>query len=128
MGKDIVRDLHGVYRTAIFVTNVLPTIPSLRLNRRSASSGRRLIVYPAPGGEVEAELFMPGSKGPVPGVVVCLGVVPAGVEHPQVRRLGDALARAGLATLLYWSPAMRDLRLDPGDIEGVAAAYRWLIA
>jgi dienelactone hydrolase len=59
--------------------------------------------------------------------VVCLGVVPFGVDHPQVPRLGAALARAGFATLLYWSPAMRDLRLDPEDVEGIAMAYQWMI-
>jgi hypothetical protein len=59
--------------------------------------------------------------------VVCLGVVPFGVDHPQVAILGKALARSGFAALLYWSPAMRDFRLDPEDIENIALAYRWLI-
>jgi hypothetical protein len=60
-------------------------------------------------------------------VVVCLGVVPFGVDHPQVPRLGEALARAGFATLLYWSPAMRDFRLDPADVEDIASAYESLL-
>jgi len=58
---------------------------------------------------------------------VCLGVVPFGVEHPQVAVLGRALARAGFAALMYWSPAMRDFRLDPEDIENISLAYDWLI-
>jgi dipeptidyl aminopeptidase/acylaminoacyl peptidase len=41
--------------------------------------------------------------------------------------LGNALARAGFAALLYWSPAMRDFRLDAEDIENISLAYRWLI-
>ena len=85
------------------------------------------VTYPAPGGPTAAELYLPGTKGKHPGILVCLGVVPDGVEHPQVARLGSALARAGFATLLFWSPAMRDLRLDPGDINGIAMAYQWLI-
>jgi hypothetical protein len=56
-----------------------------------------------------------------------LGVVPFGVDHPQVPVLGNALARAGLAALLYWSPAMRDFRLDPKDIDNLALAYDWFI-
>ena len=84
--------------------------------------------YPTPGGETEGDLYRPAAGGPHPGIVVCLGVVPFGVDHPQVPRLGEALARAGFAALLYWSPAMRDLRLDPADVEGIALAYRWLIA
>jgi hypothetical protein len=61
-------------------------------------------------------------------MVVCLGVVPFDVDHPQIPRLGAALARAGFAALLYWSPAMRDLRLVPGDADDIAMAYDWLIA
>lgn len=60
-------------------------------------------------------------------MVVCLGVVPFGVEHPQVPVLGRALARAGFAGLLYWSPTMRVFRLEPDDIENIALAYDWLI-
>jgi hypothetical protein len=61
-------------------------------------------------------------------MVVCLGVVPFGVDHPQVPRLGEALARSGFAALLYWSPAMRDFRLDPEDIGDIASAYEALLA
>jgi dienelactone hydrolase len=60
-------------------------------------------------------------------MVVCLGVVPFGVDHPQVAVLGKALAHAGFAALLYWSPSMRDFRLDPDDIENLPLAYDWLI-
>jgi hypothetical protein len=59
--------------------------------------------------------------------VVCLGVVPFGVDHPQVPVMGKALARAGFAALLYWSPAMRDFRLDPEDLENLPLVYDWLI-
>jgi hypothetical protein len=59
-------------------------------------------------------------------MVLCLGVVPFGVEHPQVPRLSEALSRAGFAALIYWSPAMRDFRLDPEDIENIALAYQRL--
>jgi hypothetical protein len=44
-----------------------------------------------------------------------------------VARLGRALARSGWVALVHWSPAMRDLRFDPADVENFALAYRWLI-
>ena len=59
--------------------------------------------------------------------MVSLGVVPAGLEHPQVPRLGQALARAGFAALLHWSPTLRDLRLDPADVADLASAYATLL-
>jgi hypothetical protein len=122
----LVIELRAIYWTALFVSNVLPTLPTLSPTRRNPVV-RRLISLPESCQAGEAELYLPRSSAPFPGVVVCLGVVPAGVEHPQVARLGNALARSGLAALLYWSPAMRDLRLDPADINGIATAYRWLI-
>ena len=41
--------------------------------------------------------------------------------------VGSGASAVGFAALLYWSPALRDLRLDPADIEQLALAYRWLI-
>ena len=85
-------------------------------------------MVPIPGaGQVEGDLYRPSAGGLFPGIVVCLGVVPFEVDHPQVPILGKALARAGFAALLYWSPAMRDFRLDPVDIENIALTYDWLI-
>jgi dienelactone hydrolase len=84
--------------------------------------------YPTLSGEADGEVYLPGTNGPHPGIVVCLGVVPFGIDHPQVPVLGKALARAGIAALLYWSPAMRDFRFDTGDIENIALAYDWLIS
>jgi dipeptidyl aminopeptidase/acylaminoacyl peptidase len=83
--------------------------------------------YPSRAGQVEGDLYRPPGAGPHPGMLVCLGVVPFEVDHPQVPVLGKALARAGFAALLYWSPAMRDFRLDPDDVGDIAVAYRWLV-
>jgi dienelactone hydrolase len=121
------RVLRAVARTAIFVLKVLPMLPSRPLDWVTPSPVIERVRYPTSRGSDEGDLYRPSSGGPHPGVVVCLGVVPVGADHPQVPRLGAALARSGFAALLYWSPAMRDLRLDPEDIEGIATAYRWLI-
>lgn len=119
--------LHAAGRTAAFLLKVLPTLPSRPVDWVTPAPVVERVRYPAPTGDVEGDLYRPATNGPHPGVVVCLGVVPFGVDHPQVPRLGAALARSGLAALLYWSPAMRDVRLDPADVEGIARAYRWLI-
>jgi dienelactone hydrolase len=114
-------------RTTVFFVNVLPMLPSKAINWLTRPPVVERVRYPAPHGQAEGDLYRPSTGGPHPGVVVCLGVVPFGVDHPQVPRLGRALARAGFAALLFWSPTMRDLRLDPEDVDGIALAYRWLI-
>jgi len=111
----------------VFLLKVLPNLPSRPVDRVTAAPVRERVCYPTTRGMVEGELTRPGSAGPHPGVVLCLGVVPFDVDHPQVPRLQEALARAGFASLLYWSPAMRDFRLDPADVENLAMAYEWFI-
>ncbi len=93
----------AAFRTAVCVLKVLPMLPSRPIDWLTPAPVREQVRYPSQHGEVEAEIAVPSSKGPHPGIVVCLGVVPFGVDHPQVPRLQEALTRAGFATLLYWS-------------------------
>jgi dipeptidyl aminopeptidase/acylaminoacyl peptidase len=123
----VIRSIHAAARTAVFLLKVLPMLPSKPIDWITRAPVVERVRYPTPAGVTEGDIYRPGGRGPHPGIVVCLGVVPFGVDHPQVPRLGEALARAGFAALLYWSPAMRDLRLDPEDVEGIALAYKWLI-
>lgn len=121
------RPFRTVAKAAIFFLKVFPMLPSRPVDWVTKPVVIDKVKYPTHSGQAEGDLYRPSSGGTYPGIVVCLGVVPFGVEHPQVAVLGNALARSGFAALLYWSPAMRDFRLDPEDIESIALAYRWLI-
>lgn len=120
--------IRAAAKTTVFVLKLLPMLPSRALDWITPPPVVERVRYPTCAGQVEGDLYRPARDGPHPGVVVCLGVVPFGVDHPQVPRLGAALARSGFAALLYWSPAMRDLRLDPEDSRSLALAYQWLIS
>jgi len=115
-------------KTAVCLFKVYPMLPSKPIDWVTPHPLVERVHYQTSRGDAEGDLYRPSSPGPHPGVVVCLGVVPFGVEHPQVPRLGEALARSGFAALLYWSPAMRDFRLDPADVEDIASAYDALLA
>lgn len=121
------RSLRALRRTAIFFLKVFPMLPSRPVDWLTAPPLIEQVSYPTTRGPAVGDLYRPSTGGPHPGIVVCLGVVPFGVEHPQVAVLGRALARAGFVALLYWSPAMRDFRLEPADIESIALAFGWLI-
>lgn len=121
------RPIRAVAKAATFFLEVFPMLPSQPVDWVTTPPVMEKVRYPTRAGQAEGDLYRPSAGGPHPGIVVCLGVVPFGVNHPQVPRLGNALARAGFASLLYWSPAMRDFRLDPDDIEDIALAYRWLL-
>jgi dienelactone hydrolase len=121
------RSTRAMVRSAIFFLKVFPMLPSRPVDWVTHTPVIEKVRYPTLGGPAEGDLYRPPTDGPHPGIVVCLGVVPFGVEHPQVAVLGRALSRAGFAALLYWSPAMREFQLDPADIENIALAYHWLI-
>jgi hypothetical protein len=119
--------MRAMGRTAVFFLKVFPMLPSRPVDWVTKTPLIEKAKYPTITGFAEGDLYRPPTSGPHPGIVVCLGVVPFEVEHPQVAVLGRALARAGFAALLYWSPAMRNFRLDPEDIENISLAYDWLI-
>jgi dienelactone hydrolase len=127
LASSLPRTLKAAAKTAVFLLKVLPMLPSRPLDLVTPAPAIVRLDYATPSGRTEGEVYRPAGFGTYPGIVVCLGVVPFGVDHPQVPRLGEALARSGFAPLLYWSPAMRDFRLDPEDIEGIALAYERLI-
>lgn len=120
-------EARAAWKTAVFLLKVFPMLPSQPLNPLTPHPVVERFRYPTSHGAAEGDLYRPSGAGPHPGMVVCLGVVPFGVDHPQVPRLAEALARSGFAALLYWSPAMRDLRLDPADIGDIASAYAALL-
>jgi dipeptidyl aminopeptidase/acylaminoacyl peptidase len=121
------RPIRALVKATIFFLKVFPMLPSRPIDWVTKPPVVQKVSYPTRYGHAEGDLYRPSEGGPHPGIVVCLGVVPFGVDHPQVAVLGKALARAGFATLLYWSPAMRDFRLDPEDVENIPLAYQWLI-
>ncbi len=119
--------LRALSHLGIFFLKVFPMLPSGFINLITKPPVLEKVKYPTCSGFAEGDLYRPSSSGPHPGIVVCLGVVPFGVDHPQVPRLGEALARAGFAALLYWSPSMRKFELNPEDVQNIALAYDWLI-
>ena len=124
----LIAPARALARTAVFFARVLPMVPSRPIEWITPQPVIERVRYPTTAGHAEGHLYRPPGPGPHPAMVVCLGVVPFEVNHPQVPRLGDALARSGFAALLYWSPSMRDQRLDPDDTRNIALAYDWLVS
>ena len=87
------RSIRSAAKTAIFFFKVFPMLPSRPLDWVTSPPVIERVRYPTRHGQAEGDLYRPSTCDPHPGIVVCLGVVPFGVDHPQVPRLGTALAR-----------------------------------
>ncbi len=125
--NELKRTFRAWTKMGIFLLKVFPMLPSKPVDWVTNKPIIEKVKYPTLNGPAEGEIYRPSGKGRYRAIVVCLGVVPFGTDHPQVPRLGNALARSGFAALLYWSPAMRDLRLVPEDTDNIALTYEWLI-
>jgi hypothetical protein len=127
LSPSILRDVRGAAATAAFVTSMAPDPISRPVHWLTPKPRLERVLIPA-AGDAPLDLYRPPGAGPHPGVLVSLGVLPVGVEDPRVAMVGEAFARAGFVALLFWSEAMRELRLDPDDIPRLEAAYEALLA
>jgi hypothetical protein len=125
--RGAVAEARRLVRALSFVFELMPMLPSRLPERLRPVPVRERVVFPVGARAASADLFTPGRGAGHPGVVLCLGVVPAGLEHPQIPRFASALARAGFVTLIVWSPAMQDRRLDADDPDRLAAAFGYLL-
>ena len=84
------------------------------------------VTFPIPGGTGEGDIYRPPGEGPYSAVLLFLGVAPAGRNDSRVINLGNALARSNMVSLWYWSPAMMEKRMEPGEIDNLVAAFDYL--
>ncbi len=113
-------------KSMLFVTQVLGALPINPQEWFTQASIRERVEFPLTEGMGTADIYRPPGDGPYPAVLVFLGVAPAGPDDPRVLNLGDALARAGLVNMFYWSPQMLDKRVDTADVHNLATAFDYL--
>jgi dienelactone hydrolase len=75
-----------------------------------------------------ADLYRPAGGGRSPGLVLTLGVHPLDKRDPIVVRLGQSLARAGLAVLIVQSDDLVADRITPAEPGHLVAAFERLAA
>lgn len=87
---------------------------------------REDIRFPLASGEGVADLYRLPSGGKRAGVVLFLGVNPAGRDDPRVVNLSTALARAGFVVMVPWSDVMTQRRLDVDSPDALVRAFQYL--
>lgn len=118
--------LASAWHTALFVSQVLPS-PVKPQSWFTAAPQRQPITYDRPDGLGAADIYsIPDGKRRA-GLLVFLGANAAGRDDPDVVNFGKALARAGFAVMLSWSPTMGARNnVDPAEIDNLAWAFQHL--
>lgn len=113
-----------------FVAQVLPAVPVKPATWFADAPTRQDIRYPLSdgrGGGV-ADLYLPAGEGKRSGMLLFLGVNPAGRDDERVVNLAEALARSGVVVMVPWSEAMTQKRVEAGEVDNLVRAFEYLAA
>jgi len=115
-------------KTALFIPEVVSRIPvkpqRFFVSEPQKRSGQLEV---SDGVSAEVDIYEPAKDGIYPGVVLFLGVVPAGRDDERVVNLANALARSGIVVLIPWSDAMMtSYRIDMEAADLLVASYQFL--
>lgn len=113
-----------------FVAQVLPAVPVKPATWFADAPTRQDIRYPLSDGRGSgvADLYLPAGEGKRSGMLLFLGVNPAGRDDERVVNLAEALARSGVVALVPWSEAMTHKRVEADEVDNLVRAFEYLAA
>ena len=115
-----------VFKTALFVPQILPAVPIKPQQWFISEPLREEVSYPSPYGQGVADVYRIADGKKRAGVLLFLGVNPAGRDDDRVVNLSNALARAGFVVMIPWSPSMIEKRINIREIDNLISAFRYL--
>ena len=110
-------------RTLLFLPQILPTIPIGPQEWVTKAPSRQEITFPVASGEHVADLYVPAGGERHGGVLLFLGVNPAGRDDSRVVGLAEGLARAGVVVMIPWSEDMTRRRVVVSEIDHLVNAF-----
>ncbi len=116
------------WRTALFIPQVVGSLPINPQPWVMGEPGKEEVFYEISSGLASADLYTPAGDGVHSGVLLFLGVNPAGRDDPRVVGLAEGLARSGAVVLIPWSEGMTSQRVSPEDIEDLVRGFEYLMA
>jgi fermentation-respiration switch protein FrsA (DUF1100 family) len=118
-------------RTALastgFFVEVFPNAPVYPMRWLTPEPSVARIVFPIGEAVMAGDLYRPAGDGPHGAIVFYIGVGPEH-ENPDLIRISNAFARAGIVVLIPISPNLSEFRVEPGEDEGAVAAFQFLQA
>lgn len=98
-----------------------------RLKQLTSTPRRETASYTVGGRSYHADVYL-GASPPLAGILVVPGVAQLGKDDPRLMALANSLARVRFAVLVPDMVNVRDLKVQPGDIQEVADAFSYLVS
>ena len=116
------------WRTALFIPQVVGSLPVNPQPWLMGTPTREEVFYEISSGLGSADLYAPAGDGVHSGVLLFLGVNPAGRNDPRVVGLAEGLARSGAVVLIPWSEGMTSQRVSADEVEDLVRGFEYLLA
>ena len=115
------------WRTALFIPQVVGSLPVNPQPWVMGEPTREEVFYEISTGLGSADLYTPAGDDVTSGVLLFLGVNPAGRNDPRVVGLAEGLARSGAVVLIPWSEGMTSQRVIPEEVEDLVRGFEYLL-
>ena len=112
-------------KSAALLVEVFPGAPVYPLRLVTRSPVRLEVSYKVGDDTTTADVYRPAGSGQHGAFVFYIGIGPE-TRNPNVVRLSEALARAGVVVMVPISPELSRFRVVPEEKEGVIAAFEYL--
>ncbi len=126
----IIGNLTPQGRTAFHVIGLMPElVPFIPLKVQKYFTNNPIheeISYIHNSKKVEADLYYLDKKKKRKGVVISLGINPAGRNDPRVVNLANGFARIGFVVLIPWSKNLSANEIKSEDIENIVGGIKYL--
>ena len=116
------------WRTTLFIPQVVGTLPVNPQPWLMGEPSRQEVFYDTASGPASADLYAPAGDDITSGVLLFLGVNPAGRNDPRVVGLAEGLARSGAVVMIPWSEGMTSRRVEADEIEDLIGAFQYMAA
>lgn len=113
-------------KSLLFLPSLIPGSPVRPINWFTDAPERIDVTFSDGVSTYSGHLYLPATRPPHPGIVVSLGVNPAGPDDERVVRLGEGFARMGVVALVPYSDNLINKRVTPQEIDFTVAAFEYL--
>jgi hypothetical protein len=120
--------LPRAYESVLVLQDTAAGGSSSRLKATRPAPNRQPLTYSVDGRTRQAILYTPADRAARAVIVLVPGVVPEGPEETRFSAFALTLARAGFNVLAPEIPNFRQLRIQPGDAEIIADAFRHAVS
>ena len=115
------------WRTALFIPQVVGSLPVNPQPWVMGTPTREEVFHEISTGRGSADLYAPAGDGIHSGVLLFLGVNPAGRDDPRVVGLAEGLARSGAVVVIPWSEGMTSQRVTAQEVDDLVRWFEFML-